>query len=95
MSCGISDIGLRILYFLSKRGGSVSLDLFDKVWRRKDPDLDRVIVDLENRDLLVRSRDGRTRVIRLLNKSRATDVLLTHDMIPPPHHRHQTRLYLL
>jgi len=90
MVCGISDTGLDILYFLVHR--RVDLDQFERIWRNKTDDLEKELRDLEKRGLVLRTRDGKNRIIMIVDNAKAVNILIEHDKIPPPHHRHPTRL---
>jgi len=90
MVCGIDSTGLDILFFLIHR--RVSWEQFEKIWSKKTPDLENKIRDLEKRKLVIRTRDGRRKIIAMLDNAQCVKILLNHDKIPPAHHRHPTRL---
>jgi hypothetical protein len=90
--CGINFEGLRVLYFLQKRGGTFPFEKFLRIYRKRIDNLDLLLTDLKERGLILLTRDGRRQVIRLVDDAQTTDILLEHDQIPPPHHRHPTRL---
>jgi len=95
MSCGITEEGLQILYFLQKRGAGWPLEKFNRIWIKKIKKLDEVLTDLEKRKLILRTNDGRTDIIRIINRNRTTKILIAHDKIPPLHHRHSSPNYRL
>jgi hypothetical protein len=92
MVCGIDPVGLDILFFLIHR--RVSWDQFEKIWRRRTDDLEGKVRDLERRGLVIRTRDGRKRIIAMIDNAGSVNILIDHDKIPPAHHRHPTRLNL-
>lgn len=92
MSCGIEPMGLEILSFLQKRGSDCDLKKFEKIWNRRVNNLSSLLEFLIQRDLILITRDGRTKVIRIYNRAKATNCILEHEYLIPTHHKHQTQL---